>query len=151
MQFIGVVGHRFARKLFFFLCVVIKKDVTPEEVQRVDDLVAHLESQGTEYGLQTQVFQAPREIITIKDQQRERLSNNDSPDGDVNVVCNSRLFSLSLRRMVVRSFINSVLIIKAIVFSFYFSSKKLILAQMFIYYMNKKKSLAGHFEVCHSI
>lgn len=53
--------------------------------------------------------------------------------------------------MVVRSFINSVLIIKAIVFSFYFSSKKLILAQMFIYYMNKKTSLAGHFEVCHSI
>lgn len=45
--------------------------------------------------------------------------------------------------MVVRSFINSVLIIKAIVFSFYFSSKKLILAQMFIYYMNKKnRSLA---------
>ena len=44
------------QKLFFFLCVVIKKDVTPEEVQRVDDLVAHLESQGTEYGLQTQVF-----------------------------------------------------------------------------------------------
>lgn len=40
--------------------------------------------------------------------------------------------------MVVRSFINSVVIIKAIVFSFYFSSKKLILAQMFIYYMNKK-------------
>lgn len=151
MQFIGVVGHRFARKLFCFLCVVINKDVTPEEVQRVDDLVAHLESQGTEYGLQTQVFQAPREIITIKDQQRERLSKNDSPDGDVNVVCNSRLFSLILRRMVVRSFINSVLIIKAIVFSFYFSSKKLILAQMFIYYMNKKKSLAGHFEVCHSI
>ena len=30
------------------------------------------------------------------------------------------------------------MIIKAIVFSFYFSSKKLILAQMFIYYMNKK-------------
>ena len=53
--------------------------------------------------------------------------------------------------MVVRSFINSVVIIKAIIFSFYFSSKKLILAQMFIYYMNKKKSLAGHFEVCHSI
>ena len=49
--------------------------------------------------------------------------------------------------MVVRSFINSVVIIKAIVFSFYVSSKKLILAQMFIYYMNKKKSLAGHFEV----
>ena len=45
--------------------------------------------------------------------------------------------------MVVRSFINSVVIIKAIVFSFYFSSKKLILAQMFIYYMNKKnRSLA---------
>lgn len=40
--------------------------------------------------------------------------------------------------MVVRSFIDSVVIIKAIVFSFYFSSKKLILAQMFIYYMNKK-------------
>lgn len=130
---------------------MINKDVTPEEVQRVDDLVSHLESQGTEYGLQTQVFKASREIITIKDQQPERLSNNDSPDGDVNVVCNSRLFSLSLRRMVVRSFINSVVIIKAIVFSFYFSSKKLILAQMFIYYMNKKKSLAGHFEVCHSI
>ena len=32
------------------------------------------------------------------------------------------------------------MIIKAIVFSFYFSSKKLILAQMFIYYMNKKKN-----------
>lgn len=45
--------------------------------------------------------------------------------------------------MVVRSFINSAVIIKAIVFSFYFSSKKLILAQMFIYYMNKKnRSLA---------
>lgn len=45
--------------------------------------------------------------------------------------------------MVVRSFINSLVIIKAIVFSFYFSSKKLILAQMFIYYMNKKnRSLA---------
>lgn len=40
--------------------------------------------------------------------------------------------------MVVRSFIDSVVIIKAIAFSFYFSSKKLILAQMFIYYMNKK-------------
>ena len=46
------------------------------------------------------------------------LSNNDSPDGDVNVVCNSRLFSPSPRRMVVRPFINSVVIIKAIVFSF---------------------------------
>ena len=65
------------------------------------------------------------EIITIKDQQRERLSNNDSPDGDVNVVCNSRLFSLSLRRMVVRSFINSVVIIKAIVFSFLLFIKKI--------------------------
>ena len=53
--------------------------------------------------------------------------------------------------MVVRSFINSLVIIKAIVFSFYFSSKKLILAQMFIYYMNKKKSLTGHFEVSVSL
>ena len=44
------------QKTLFFLCVVINKDVTPEEVQRVDDLVSHLESQGTEYGLQTQVF-----------------------------------------------------------------------------------------------
>ena len=47
--------------------------------------------------------------------------------------------------MVVRSFINSVVIINAIVFSFYFSSKKLILAQMFIYYMNKKKIARGPF------
>ncbi|XP_058956271.2 E3 ubiquitin-protein ligase RNF123 [Pocillopora verrucosa] len=43
-----------ATKPKFSFRTLINKDVTPEEVQRVDDLVSHLESQGTEYGLQTQ-------------------------------------------------------------------------------------------------
>lgn len=42
----------------FLLCyfTVISKDVTTEEVQRVDDLVTYLEGQDSETGLQKQVL-----------------------------------------------------------------------------------------------
>lgn len=42
----------------FLLCyfTVINKDVTTEEVQRVDDLVTYLEGQDSETGLQKQVL-----------------------------------------------------------------------------------------------
>ena len=43
-------------KLMLYYLIVINKDVTTEEVQRVEDLVTYLEGQNSETGLQKQVL-----------------------------------------------------------------------------------------------
>ena len=43
-------------KLMLYFLTVINKDVTTEEVQRVEDLVTYLEGQNSETGLQKQVL-----------------------------------------------------------------------------------------------